>query len=166
MVQHPRILKLSNQPKFFGFFVRDLGPSSVFQDLGRPAGCDLNFLVNVLFDIHRLDVFQGFKFVIHAGKTGRGWSRTLAVPSRMPANGTRLTVGVQNVTPGGAGHRQRSTPLLSDLIGLKLKLFHLQIVGHNQSQSAVMCSTSACVSIQTRAPQWSGVCEWIISQGP
>jgi len=166
MVQHPRILKLSNQPKFFGFFVSHLRPCRVPQNLGRPTRRNLDFFVDVFLDVDRLPVFQGFEFVVHAGQPGGRRLISLAIPGRMTTDGTGLTVGMQNVTTRDARQRQRAAPLNVDFVGLECGIVHLQIVGHNQSQSVVMCSTSACVSIQTRAPQWSGVCEWMISQGP
>lgn len=64
------------------------------QNLGRSTWRDLDFVENVLFDVHVLGMLQGFQLVVHAGKTGGIWQIALAVPGRMTTDGTGLTVGM------------------------------------------------------------------------
>ena len=106
------------------------------QNLGRSTWRDLDFVENVLFDVHVLGMLQGFQLVVHAGKTGGIWQIALAVPGRMTTDGTGLTIGVQNVTPAGPRHHQRGATLDIDLVGI---LFHLQIVGYKPIPNRQHC---------------------------
>jgi len=139
MVQHPRILKLSNQSQFFGILVRNLRPRRMLQNLGRSTRRNLNFFVDVFLNVDRLGVFEGFQLVAHAGQPGGLRQITLAIPGRMSANGTGGPVGVQNVTPAGPRHYQRATPLNMNLVRLECGIAHLQIVGYKPTPNRQRC---------------------------